>query len=328
VLLVVVASLLFFPHARQPPQIPQRLWSVCFSPDGNMLVTGGGSDSPDIQPQGGELVLWDAKTGEQKRITGQEWAVRSAVFSSDGKFIAMADFGGTTRLVDPTTGKIRAALTPHQSQINAVVVSPDSKLIAGGSFDGTISLWDATGKELGTLEAPGQQILNLAISPDGQRLAATSRGGNAYLFDLAQRNPPKVLQAYVGPPSYWSGVEAVAFAPDGKSFVTGGMTLRLWETETGNLIGELAGGSARVNCMAFSPDGHLLAGVDRDGWLAMWDPPTGDRIRFIRAHHGSSFGLAFSPDGQRLATVARDDFVVKIWNSKTLELVRTFHRGT
>jgi WD40 repeat protein len=291
-----------------------------------MLVTGGGSDAPDNRPQSGEFVLWDASTGEPKRILQKEWAVRSAVFSPDGKFIAMADFGGATRLVDPVTGNVKATLTPHPSQVNAVVISADSKLVAAGSFDGTISLWDAGGKELSTLEAPTEQILNLAISPDGQNLVAGCRGGNAYLFNMAQHIPPKVLQAYVGPPSYWSGVEAVAFAPDGKSFVTAGMTLRLWATDRGDLIRELVRCSARVNCMAFSPDGHHLAGVDRDGWLATWDPATGERASFIRAHPGSSFGLAFSPDGQRLATVARSDFVIKIWNSQTLQLLATFPR--
>ena len=157
---------------------------------------------------------------------------------------------------------------------------------------------------------------------------AGCRGGNAYLFDVDQHDSARVLEAYVGPPSYWSGVEAVAFAPDGQSFVTGGMTLRLWHTGSGNLIRELERPSrARVNCMAFSPDGSILAGVDRDGWLALWDPASGEITSAVQAHNGAGFGLAFSPDGQRLATVSRSDFAIKIWNSRTLELLAAFHRA-
>jgi WD40 repeat protein len=327
VLLLLVGSLALLLR-RTPDSAPMRLWSVAFAPDGKTLVTSAGPDAPDSQPQMGELVFWNAASGRKKWILPQPAGVRRAVFSPDGKFIATADFAGTTKLLDPANGKTKATLTPHSSQVNAVAISADSSLIAGGSFDGSITLWDVTGKEVGTLMAPKERILNLSISPDRQELVAGSREGNAYLFDLAQRGPPKVLKAYVGPPSYWSGVEAVAFAPDGESFVTGGMNLRLWEAGSGKLIREFPRPSgARANCLAFSPDGRILAGVDRDGWLALWDPSTGERTACVSAHPGPSFGLAFSPNGQRLATVARTDFAVKIWNPDTLSLVATFRRA-
>lgn len=120
----------------------------------------------------------------------------------------------------------------------------------------------------------------------------------------------------------------MAFAPNGESFVTGGMNLRLWEAGSGKLIREFERPSgARMNCLAFAPDGHSLAGLDRDGWLALWDPSTGERTGCVQAHNGPSFGLAFSPNGQRLATVSRIDFDVKIWNPDRLSLVTTFHRA-
>jgi WD40 repeat protein len=327
-LMLLLAGSLALLLRRAPDNTPMKLWSVAFSPDGKTLVTTGGPDAPDSQPQMGELVFWNAANGRRKRILPQPAGMRRAVFSPDGKFVATADFAGTTKLLDPATGKTKATLTPHSSQVNAVAISSDSKLIAGGSFDGSITLWDGTGKEVGTLLAPKEKIVNLAISPDKQELVAGCREGNAYLFDLAQRGSPKVLKAYVGPPSYWSGIEAVAFAPDGESFVTGGMNLRLWEAGSGKLIREFERPSgARMNCLAFSPDGHSLAGIDRDGWLALWDPSTGERTACVQAHTGPSFGLAFSPNGQRLATVSRTDFAVKIWDRYSLNLVATFRRA-
>jgi WD40 repeat protein len=324
--LLMVGGLVFVIYGA--PDIPLKLWSVAFSPDGKMLVTGGGQDAPEAVPQIGEVVIWNAATGRKKKIIQQQWGVRRAVFSADGKFIATADFGGKTRLLDSATGKTKALLTSQFSQVNAVAVSADSKLIAGCSFEGSITLWDSTGKEVGTLQAPNERILNLAISPDSQWLVAGCKQGNAYLFNLAQHGAPKVLQAYVGPTSYWSGIEAVAFAPNGQTFVTGGMMLRLWRTGSGDLMRELSREqNARLNGLAFSPDGRTLAGVDRDGWLALWNPATGDQTKSVRAHNGASFGVAFSPDGRRVATVARPDFAIKIWNSETLELLTTFRRA-
>ena len=80
--------------------------------------------------------------------------VRRAVFSPNATFIAVADFGGATKLLDASTGKLKATLTPHSSVVNALAVTADSKLIASGSFDGTITLWDSAGKELRTMLAP------------------------------------------------------------------------------------------------------------------------------------------------------------------------------
>ncbi|SPE60778.1 exported hypothetical protein [Verrucomicrobia bacterium] len=324
VVLLLVFSLALFSHRTNP--VAARPWSVAFSPDGKTLVTCGGPDAP-TDGAFGEVVFWNASTGKKKRVLAQTAAVRRVVFSPDGKFVATADFAGSTKLLDPGTGKTRAMLTPHSSLVNAVAISADSKLIAGCSYDGTITLWDTAGSESATLVLPKEKILNLAFSPDGQKLVAGCREGNAYLMDVAQHDAPKVLEAYVGPPSYWSGVEAVAFAPDGQSFMTGGMTLRLWRTDSADLIREFHRVSgARVNCLAFAPEGSAVAGVDRDGWLALWDPETGEKINSTHAHDGPAFGLAFSPDGQRLATVCRSEFVVKIWNSQTLALLATFHR--
>jgi WD40 repeat protein len=323
--LLLVAGLCFF--IWWPRATPLKLWSVAFSPNGKLLVTAGGQDSPDTLPQIGEVVIWNAGTGKKKRIIQQQWGVRHAVFAPDGKSIATADFGGKTKLLDPASGKVKAILAPQFVQVNAVVLSPDGKLIAYGSFDGTVTLCDQSGKVVGKLTAPNEQILNLAISPDAQWLVVGCKRGKAYLFNLGQPTAPKVLEAYVGPPSFWSGIEAVAFAPNGETFVTGGVFVRLWQTSTGALIREMPRASqSRVNDVAFSPDGLSLAGVDRDGWLALWDPSTGELIKSIQAHKGASFGLCFSPDGRRLATVARPDFAIRIWDS-SLSPLATFYRA-
>jgi WD40 repeat protein len=106
------------------------------------------------------------------------------------------------------------------------------------------------------------------------------------------------------------------------------MNLRLWQAGSGDLIRELPRASdARINSLAFSPDGGTLAGVDRDGWLAIWNPATGELTKSLPAHTGPSFGMAFSPDGERLATVDRREFAIKIWNARTWELTATFYRA-
>ena len=60
-----------------------RVYSVAFSPDGNTLASGGGSQDMT------SLRLWDVTTGQSTAtLTGHEWVVYSVAFSPDGNTLA------------------------------------------------------------------------------------------------------------------------------------------------------------------------------------------------------------------------------------------------
>ncbi|MDB6109661.1 MAG: serine/threonine protein kinase with repeat [Pedosphaera sp.] len=315
--------------AFRPPDIPVKFWVGAFSPDGKAIITIGGQSSLDDSPHVSELIRWSLPKGRRKTLLVQEAPIRTLVCSPDGKFVVLGDWRGVTKLVDPATGRIIRFLSPHSVLVNAVAVSKDSRMIATSCIDGTITLCDSTGKELETLTAPGEIFLNVAISPDCGHIAGTTKSGKVWLFDLATHQPARMLEAYGGRPLQWPRAEAVAFSPDGSSFVTGCQkSLRVWETSTGNLIRELRGSSGNVNSAAYSPNGDALATVDADGTLALWNPATGEQINSTSAHQGTCFWVAFSPDGKFLATVGRFDFTLDLRDAQTLGLITAFHRTT
>jgi WD40 repeat protein len=73
---------------------------------------------------------------------------------------------------------------------------------------------------------------------------------------------------------------------------------------------------AGLQCVAFSPDGTVLAAGGKNGLLVLWDAAAGRQRATLRGHTDTVLAVAFSPDGKVLAS-ASSDSTVKLWEVAT-----------
>jgi eukaryotic-like serine/threonine-protein kinase len=118
-----------------------------------------------------------------------------------------------------------------------------------------------------------------------------------YLFGLTR--PRELLTVTSESASIWGS----AISPDGQLLAGGGGNgvVYLWDTN-GTLVGKLQASKSIVYCVAFSPDGTVLATSSTvPAEVQLWDVKTRSLIGTL-PHHTGVYSLAFSPDGHTLAT--------------------------
>src|SRR5262249_41230514 len=148
----------------------------------------------------------------------------------------------------------------------------------------------------------------LALAPDGRTVAA---GGENNILGLWDRATGKLVRRFVGhrgterntdkPGSVFS----VAFSPTGETLASLSLeagVVRVWDVATGKERFQLHGRALyTVRCLAFSPDGQVLAWADTDGKVRLSDAATGRLVREHQLKRQAVFSVAFSPDGKSLA---------------------------
>lgn len=196
-------------------------------------------------------------------------------------------------------------LEGHTRSPFAVAWAPDNKTIVSAGFDQTVRVWDReTGKLLHTWADTGR-VLSLALTKNGQQLAAGSQDRKVRLFDMYMRDP---VPTFVATPLS-NEPTGLAYSADGTLLLSGDKSamVRLWNPLTGAVVKDFAGSTGEVTGVALSPDGKQVLAACLDGTLRVWNIADGAMVGLLATPHIGS--LAIDPKSKRVAAGDKDGVV-------------------
>ena len=225
---------------------------LAFSPDGKTLVSG---------EMYKKVRFWDTEGWSLNRtVTGYEGAVNGIAFvgggtvvaacqdnnvwkagptdaeakvgakhkygvcgisaSADSKVLVSIDENGTAMYWDPSNLMVKA-IFEQGGRGKCVAVSPDGKWFATGGTEKAVQLWSTSSGPTSGFNGPKVEANAMAFSPDGKRLAIGTQDNEVIVVDTADGAVKFKKEGHERP------VTAVAVSPDGKTFYTASMDMKV-----------------------------------------------------------------------------------------------------
>lgn len=108
------------------------------------------------------------------------------------------------------------------------------------------------------------------------------------------------------------------FSPDSKNIacLTADKTIKIYNSETGDLIKILDDNGEGEVCISYSPDGKFIVSGCWDKNLKIWDVEKGKLTRKMSGHIRATRSVCYNLDGKFIASAGWDD-IIKIWYAPT-----------
>lgn len=283
---------------------------IAFAPDNALAAT---------MDRSGNIHVFDPRDGRDvTELQASSLQVTALAFVPGNQLIATGSADGTVRLWRLSNAKVVSVMHGNPSRVVDLLCSPDGKTFVSASANGGFLKWDATmTSDPFVLPAPGS-VYGVAISPDGELLAAACLGGDRPLCIWDLQTGEERFRGLDG------HLSALAFSRDGQKLVAGRTSggLSVIRTADGSVITSLRGHDWRTDWVHVSADQSSVLSLGNGGDLVSHDMASRSRIRSIKfASNNAADGCrgAISPDGSTIVIASKKD--IHLLDAKTWEKI-------
>jgi WD40 repeat protein len=307
--------------------------SVLLSPNNSQiaLVYDNRIELRNIQDPGSVLVL-----------SGHESPIGAIQFSEDSKLLVSTGLDTTGRVWDTQTGKLRSTI----NKVVGAAFSPDNKYLIIQTTDANLLSWDVSNTgEVASINL-GKPLNRAWFSDDDQTIHITTEDGEEITWNWLQPE-----QDYFFTSSETGNIANLQstwefLSPNEKYRVEIDSTneMRVWNSETNELVFDTRVSSDRINSVQFSPDSMKLIiafgspfvsrAVGDIGWLpfrtpgeldhtaAIWDLQAKEKVAILRGFTDAVNSAVFSHNSKYIVAASSDGYArVYLTATKDLEIL-------
>ena len=268
-----------------------------------------------------EIELVRTRDGAVLSVLPYEKSVFKLLFNAEASLLASL-VDGVVKIWSVPAGRVKRELNSQDSDIRDLVFSPDGMSLASVDESGTVILWDLRdGEVVWTFKWPAAD--SFSMSPDTETFAVSGGWSRDEFTDLFVFDGERE----VGSLGRVSGGNAI-FSPNGQLLVTSDRDeVFLWRVDSRTLVRGFKTRFQRIESLAFTPDGKLLAAKGRgsDDVEMLW------RIDDLYGRIDLASYLTkgwFHLDGRKIAWRSKGENLHRSWAAGYLNVFLHSHVGT
>jgi len=289
-------------------------------------VAGNNSQIAQANAQSAQTAEAQAKTRSTQAIAQQATAESEAMIRATAEANALQQ-----RQIAEEQAYLASSRELAAAAVNNLEVDPERSILLAlealkkaDTLEAENALHQAilASRLIASLPADNQSVFGVAASPDGSKFASAGMDGYLKVWAMSDLSslPGELALLTLDNPidfdvSQETGGYTLAFSPDGSRLaaLAEKQSVKIWDTNSGQLLRTLSGENGNIYSVAFDLDGKRLVTTSADGTAIIWDAITGQELITIIVPDYAMYGAIFTPDGRRLIT-GSDDAIARFWD--------------